>query len=556
MAFLGIGLCCTTLLWSQDIAEIKKQKPLEWRAGLSLGSNFSTTNTNFPTTSPFGYYINANANIAIYGFKIPMSVSFRDQQLNYTKPMYRLGMSPPYKWAKFYIGHSQMLFSNYTLTAMTFKGGGIALSPGKFRFSAMVGSLESPRALLDSINGNHTYIKPYNRLGIGGKIGIGSSRNYIDLIVFNAKDRARFKEVPDSIFAKRAENTVMGIQSSVSLFKRLITLVLNTGASVYTANQNAADIEVGDREQKYYDWGSKIMTINNSTRVNFAGDASLQFNLGNYQIGAKYQYIDPLYSSLGAYYFRDDNENYTIDGGASLWQGKLSFNGSFGLQQNNVRGHRSLTSVQKIYDASINLIPNKFFGLSAQYSNFNFDQVSGIVQINDSLKYGQINSNISISPYISFGNKNIKQTISLNYSLQSILDLSLDEALGQNADVTMASINHTFQHKPNAFSIHTSLQYMTSEYATIQNGRYGMYISGTKRWLTNKLQTRLQINYNKNVLDQVADGNQYGFNTGIQWKLTHKSQLGFSLNYIDRNAVKGKSYQEWRGNTSLNYQLK
>lgn len=541
---------------SQNLSDLRKAKPFDWGAGFQVGTFFSHSSGRTIQSSPFGYYINGNSKLSIYGISIPLSFTYRNQQFNYAKPMYRLGMSPAYKWAKFHIGHSQMMFSNYTLTAMTFKGGGITLTPGKFRFSAMAGSLESPRAILDSINGNHTFIRPYNRLGIGGKIGIGTTRNYIDLIVFNAKDRNRLSEVPDSVFSKPAENTVVGIQTSVSLFKQLITFGLNTGASIYTNNKNADDAEIGDTEKKYILLGRKIMAINNSTRINFAGDASLHFNLGNYQIGTKYQYVDPLYASLGAYYFRDDNENYTIDGSASLLQGKLFLNGSFGTQKNNVRGHRTLTSVQKIYDASINFTATKNFGFNAQYSNFNFNQQSGIVQINDSLKYGQINSNTSVSPYISFGSKNIKQNIALNYSLQSILDLSLDESLGQNADVTMASINYTLQHKPKAYSINTSLQYITSEYADVQNGRYGMYVSGTKRWLSNNLNTRLQINYNKNIIDHVTDGNQYGFNTGFQWKITNKAQIGFSLNYIDRNAVKGRSYQEWRGNSSLNYQLK
>ncbi len=341
-------------LQAQDLSDIRKAKPFDWNTSVSLGSNFFQTTSRTPTSSPFGYYINVNASMSIYGFSIPLAFSYRNQQFNYSKPYFRLGISPRYKWARLYVGQSSLSFSPYTLAGVTFNGGGIALTPGKFRLTVMAGNLQNPRAILDSIQGRPTFVNPYKRSAFGAKIGIGSTSKNIDLIFFKGKDYSSNQNVSDSTPFRPAENLVIGIQSKLSFFKNLIQFQVNTAASAFTNNQNAGELEVGDNEQKYFNLAQKLTTINNSTRLNLAGDASLNINLNHFRIGGRYQYIDPTYSSLGAFYFQDDNENYTINAGTDLWKGKINIDGSYGLQRNNVSGHRSLQSTQKIYDVSTN----------------------------------------------------------------------------------------------------------------------------------------------------------------------------------------------------------
>ncbi len=556
MAFLGLGLCCTTLLWSQDIAEIKKQKPLDWRAGLSLGSNFSTTNTNVPTTSPFGYYINANASMSIYGVAIPLSFSYRNQQFNYSKPYFRLGISPSYKWARIYAGQNSLSFSPYTLAGVTFIGGGISLTPGKFRLTVMAGNLQNPRAILDSIQGRPTFINPYKRSAMGVKLGFGSNARNIDLILFKGKDYADHQQISDSTPFKPAENLVVGIQSKLSFFKNLIQFQINSAASAFTNNRNADELEVGAKEQKYYDLAKKFTSVNNSTRLNLAGDASISINLNHFRFGGKYQYIDPTYSSLGAFYFQDDNENYTIHAGTDIFKGKINMDGSYGLQRNNVRGHRSIQSLQKIYDISTNWSLTNWFGFNGQYSNYNFNQESGLLVINDSLRYGQVTATSSISPYFTFAGKVFRHNINISYSDQNVKDLSLDPLSGQDAKIGSGNINYSISNKAKAYAINTSLQYLSSMYADVQSTRYGIFLSGQKSFNKNAVRIRGQVNYSKNYLEDEADGFQYGMNTGLTLVISKKYNLGFNLNYINRDAVLGRSYAEWRGNTSLNIQLK
>ncbi|MBK6817450.1 MAG: hypothetical protein IPG82_18835 [Saprospiraceae bacterium] len=235
---------------------------------------------------------------------------------------------------------------------------------------------------------------------------------------------------------------------------------------------------------------------------------------------------------------------------------KINIDGSYGLQRNNVRGHRSIQSLQKIYDVSTNWSLTNWFGFNGQYSNYNFNQESGLLVINDSLRYGQVTATSSISPYFTFAGKVFRHNINISYSDQNVKDLSLDPLSGQDAKIGSGNINYSISNKAKAYSINTSLQYLRSMYADVQSTRYGIYLSGQKSLNKNAVRIRGQVNYSKNYLEAEADGNQYGMNTGLTLVINKKYNLGFNINYVNRNAVLGRSYAEWRGNTSLNIQLK
>lgn len=553
--FLGL-LLVTNISTGQDLNNIKSLKPFEWRAGVSLGSNFSQSTRSTPLTSPFGYYVNANASISIYGIALPISFSYRNQQFNYSKPYFRLGISPKYKWLQLYAGQNSLTFSPYTLAGVTFTGGGIALTPGKFRMTVMAGNLLNPRTILDSIQGRPTFINPYKRSALGLKIGVGSASKNAELIIFKGKDYSNDQNIADSSPFRPAENLVLGIQSRFSFFKNLVQFQINSAASAYTNNQNAGDIEVGDKEQRYYNFAKKLTSVNNSTRLNLAGDASLSLNLNHFRVGGRYQYIDPTYSSLGAFYFQDDNENYTLNMGTDFWKGKISIDGSYGLQRNNVRGHRSTQSVQKIYDFSTNWSLAKWFGFNGQYSNFNFNQESGLLVINDSLRYGQVMASSSVSPYFTFAGKTFRHNINISYSDQNVKDLSFDPLSGLDAKIKSGNINYSISNRVKAYSLNSSLQYLSSQYVNNNSTRYGILLSGQRSFNKNAVRLRAQVNYFQNYLEEQADGSQYGMNTGFTVLINKKYNLGMNVNYINRSAVIGRSYAEWRGNTSLNIQLK
>src|SRR5690606_27106222 len=105
---------------------------------------------------------------------VPLSIAYRDRRSNFYHPFTRFSLSPYYKWARLYLGHSQMHFNTYALSGMAVFGVGAELNPGKFRFSVINGKVQNPKIALDSISTITSWINPYERNLLAFKIGAGS----------------------------------------------------------------------------------------------------------------------------------------------------------------------------------------------------------------------------------------------------------------------------------------------------------------------------------------------------------------------------------------------
>jgi hypothetical protein len=80
-----------------------------------------------------------------------------------------------------------MTFSNYTLSGHVFLGGGVELTPGKWRIAAMYGRLKKAVSVgeLDSLQYDNI---AYKRMGYGLKVGYDDNGNSISANIFTAKD--------------------------------------------------------------------------------------------------------------------------------------------------------------------------------------------------------------------------------------------------------------------------------------------------------------------------------------------------------------------------------
>jgi hypothetical protein len=99
---------------------------------------------------------------------------FKDFFKNQKDRLSRFGASPHRGWFRAHLGDRYMSFSEYTMNNHNFRGAGVELTPGKFRFSAMGGRLAKaePRNLaIDQPN-----FLEYERLGWGPKQVTGMHR--------------------------------------------------------------------------------------------------------------------------------------------------------------------------------------------------------------------------------------------------------------------------------------------------------------------------------------------------------------------------------------------
>src|SRR5690554_1126998 len=161
-----------------------------------LGGNFSYYNMNGipPRRSPYGYSVFGNINLRIYGRKLPFSVAINQQGSRFSQPFRQIGVSPHYKWVKLHLGYRTMQFSEFTLNGATFLGAGTELTPGKFRFKAMLGRFRSAREKSSDL-----YRLPqFERNGYALSAGYGQE-TFIDFVFFKASDKPNSISNPDSI---------------------------------------------------------------------------------------------------------------------------------------------------------------------------------------------------------------------------------------------------------------------------------------------------------------------------------------------------------------------
>jgi hypothetical protein len=183
---------------AQNLESIGKEKPLSVTGGISASQIFYKAYGIESRRDPYSYYLSGNVNFSLYGWNIPLSFSFSNQNLGYTQPFNRYSIHPTYKWITGHTGYTSMSFSPYTVNGHIFLGGGIDLAPeGKWKLSALYGRFLKAVELDTTIANSRP---AYKRMGYGVKASYGDGGNFADLIVFHAQDEVNsINYIPDSL---------------------------------------------------------------------------------------------------------------------------------------------------------------------------------------------------------------------------------------------------------------------------------------------------------------------------------------------------------------------
>lgn len=181
-------------------------------------------------------------------FSIPLNFVLGTDQRNYRQSFNVAGISPSWRWATLHLGYRNVHFNPFTLAGHSFLGGGLGLYPGKFRFEAIYGRFQRlvPADTVVLVDNHTLYATPaYERWGYAAKIGLGSKRNFVDLIFLDARDKSESPPVymPANVETTPAENTVTGISSKFSFGKKW-AWVTDAGFSLYTRDRRAEPFEV------------------------------------------------------------------------------------------------------------------------------------------------------------------------------------------------------------------------------------------------------------------------------------------------------------------------
>lgn len=413
-------------VFAQNISQIAESDPLIITGSIGTNNTYYHSSVGNGYMSPLSNSVFANLNINVYGFSIPFSLYFSNDNLNFNYPQFSFNLTPSYKNFTAHIGQSTIPFSNYILN-MSFNGVGLEYKGRKFRASAFYGVLR--RAINDNPEDLNPRKPQYKRYGWGFSTGYGNGANSIDIYFLRAYDSEGSLNEVWREQVQSQENLLVGIKGCVS-FKNRVSLSANLATSAFTADKNSPKVTAGEATR--FD---KVFEAKYTSQVRFAGDASLSFNLPWLNASVSYKMIQPDYVSLGTYYTSNNYHSLGVNLSTTLFK-QIMLSGSFSGQSDNLSKQKQYTTKGYVYNAMAAWNKGNV-SLSAMYNGYLQAQSDGTLQVNDATEVHRILHSMSLMTNYSLSRTNLDHTFSLsgNYTINKDLNKF---SVGQSDVNTMA----------------------------------------------------------------------------------------------------------------------
>jgi hypothetical protein len=482
--FLTMIVLSPAFLFAQDLENIAKQKPFEVHGNASLNLIGYGVSGIEPRRQPFSWVLSANVTASVYGIQFPFSFTISDQQKSYAQPFNQFGLSPHWKWITVHAGYRNITFSNYTLAGRTFVGAGVELNPSILRFGFVYGrfdrkTTDNPLMVTDSLPN-------FKSTGFAVKLGVGTEKNFFDLILLRIRDDSTSVVQSDTSAIRTPEqNVVMGFNSHFTFSKRL-TLEVEGAFSLYTTNTGAEPFEDVENDKTLSALNS-FLVINQSTEYYYAARAALQYHDKNVKVKAEYRRVEPKYRSMGAYFFNNDLENFTISPTVGFWKKKVIVGGSLGLQRDNLRASKKATSMRTIGSAMLSFNPSSTFGLDLNYSNYGMNQKAGRLPLVDSTKVHQVTNNLTVIPRLMFTNVSHVHMVMLTYLWMNLNDQNSSTSEFTRMVTHTAQLTYNLSWIESRWTMITGLNFVQVTNFGGVGSNWGITAGGNKALLDDKL---------------------------------------------------------------------
>lgn len=469
---------------AQDLPGLSKEPAFRISGMIDARSVFYSIKGIPPRRSPFSYLLSGSPVLHIYGLQLPFSFTYSEQQRSFSQPFNQFGVSPSYKWVTLHAGYRNVSFSPYTLDGYTLLGGGVELHPGKWRIGYIMGRLN--RATTIDTTTGATQPFSFSRKGMALRLGYGDDRNFFDLSFLKARDDSNSVKTgagkKDAV--RPAGNAVGSAATKISIGN--FFLKADGALSLYTT-------DIGSPEQPLLpaEWTKQlasIVPVNATSIYALAYTGALGYSSGNFTMAVEYRHIDPGFQSMGAYFFNDDLENYSLTSGFSVLKNKLRFNGSIGWQQDNLHKQKEATSRRIIGMANISWELTQRLGVDVNYSNFSSQAKPVVVQVQHKYLLAQTNHNLSVNPrYIIPGNT-CTQVILVSYNYAAMIDANTD-TVASNIFTHVLFGNYNLSFPRRQLMLTTGVNQTINTLAIGRISNYGVSLGVQKAWAKSKWQT-------------------------------------------------------------------
>jgi hypothetical protein len=519
-----------------------KEKPIKISGGVSTNEMIYWTAGIQRRQDPYSIYLTGNLNCAVYGWNIPLTFVYSNRETQFNGPFQQsfnqFSITPYYRWVKLYLGNTSMNFSSYTMSGYPFLGAGVELTPpNRFRLMAMYGRFK--RAVAEDTTNQNT-APSFRRMGYAIKIGYGSEKNSLDLVLFKAADvKNSLNPFPVKDSITPAENLTLSLIGKASITEE-INLSLEYATSAYTSNTTLSDSS--GAAPLPFRFTDAFIGNTLSTSYYNALKTSLTFNHSTYSIGLNYERIDPDYQTMGAYYFNNDVENISLSLSNKFLAGKLNVAMNGGYEHNNLDHTKGSTLKRYVGACNISYSPGQNLSLNASYSNFssytnmnsvfnNINQSSQYANI-DTMNYVQVTQTISLSANIIPGStedKEHQKSLSLNLNLNRAADKQGQNSVSGN-NMLNGNMSYSYTIVPKNLSMSAIFNVNLNQLTTGNTYTLGPSFMVSKLLFDKQLRNTLTASANTSA-GGGSDACTY-FNVRINETYTLKKKHNFNLSFI------------------------
>ena len=242
-------------------------------------------------------------------------------------------------------------------------------------------------------------------------------------------------------------------------FGKLFYLESEWAGSAFTRNSFAAAVDSVD--VGFLNSYGGLFDVNNTSGFHNAFKNSIGVNLsfGNLQIN--HEWVDPGYRTLGALFFNNDFENWTISTKTNLMEKKIILTANAGIQRNDLRKTEANNAKRFIGSLNATYTPTDRLNFNASYSNFRTTNKLRAVTLPvvpiDSIILSQVNQNASLSgTYAAGEQKNSMYSVLLSFNKSNSIENDVVQA-DQLTKNYLANLLHTYIFPASKLTISTSL---------------------------------------------------------------------------------------------------
>lgn len=539
-------LCAILPSIAQNLEAIGTEKPLSLSGGISVNQIGYTSRGIRARRDPYTYFASANVGIGVYGWIIPLTFTVSSRQTSFSQPFNQYAMHPTWKWITLHAGYTSMTLSPYTVNGHTFSGGGVELTPGKWKFNALYGrflkAVEADSAL------NPSRQTAFQRNGYAMKVSYGDEVNYLDLILFHAHDDATsIRTPPDSLGITPQENLVISIGGGRSVLKHFV-FKGEFASSAITKDTRAADAASRHLLGRL----SPIFQPRLSSSYYKALKSSFDYRNRGWTIGLGYERIDPGYRTLGAYYFNNDLENITLHTSADFYNGKINMTLTGGVQHDNLENTKISTMRRMVSAVNINCAPSPRLSMSGAWSTFQtytnirsqFETVTQLTPYDqlDTLNFTQISANASVSGMYSLGtSKNTNQHVNVNFSWQRAAETQGNSQEHSPARFFTANAGYTLAFVPANTSVSVTFNASVNDSQEINMRMMGPALAINRSFMNRKLRTTISSSWNKTHTNGESANTVVNARLSSVWSIRNKHNVNLSIVMVNRTTPGGES---------------